>query len=465
VVQAAADAQVIIGTGAGAVTASSSTNTINNALAGVTLQAIRATPGQSVTLSVSPDTKTAGDAIQAFVDSYNAVIDDINQQDSYNQQTQQAGPLLGNGDVSALLRDLGNTLSNSVPYVNSSANRLGSIGITFSDQGDLQFDQSRFESVFNGQISGVSAADVKRLFGLTGSSSSPGVNFLLGSDKTKPTNGTPYQVHETQAAIRASITAANQLASSITIDGTNNAFTVRLNNLQSSQLTIASGTYTPSALAAQLQAAINADQTLSGGQVIVDLDSNKLRITSQVYGTSGQVSIGTGSAVTSGVLGFAGNESAVGQDVAGSFLVNNVVEQATGIGQILSGISGNAHTDGLQVQVTLNSSQVASNPDSNLTVTSGLADRLNQVLSNYLDPVSGRFKTIDDEFNSKIKQMDDAITQQNQLLQTKTTYLQQQFTAMEQAISKLNTVSLQINSLFAGSNGNNSSSSNGAKLP
>jgi flagellar hook-associated protein 2 len=448
-VQAAADASVRVGSGAGAVTVTSPTNRLDKLIPGVTLNLKQADPTKPITITVGPDVSSAGDAVQGFVDSYNAVVDFVGSHSGYNASTQQAGELLGNFDVDGLMRDLGISLGASVPSVNSSVNRGSTVGLSFDDAGHLQFDRSKLESVLSGNVPGASANDVKRLFALTGASSASGVRFLLGGAKTKTSDATPYQVDVTQAATHGSASGTNDLAATTVIDNTNNSFTIKIDGRQSATLTVAAGSYTRSQLAAAVQSAINADTTLGNSQVVADLDGNKLRISSQGYGSSSQVAIGTGSAVTSGALGFAGAEAGSGLNVAGTFIVNGVVETAVGTGQVLTGNSGNAHTDGLQVMVTLTPAQVVSGPDASLTVTRGLADGLGQVLSRYLDPVSGRLKTINKELSSQSDDIDQTITKQNDLLDQKKQELIDQFNAMETAISQINTLGQQISAVFA----------------
>lgn len=454
-VQAAADASMKIGSGAGAITVFSDSNRFDDAIAGVTVDVARADAAKPITLSIAHDTSAAGDAVQEFVDAYNAIVEFIDARDDYNDVSKEAGILLGNRDSGDLLRDLATTLTSSVPLVNSNANRVSTVGISLDDDGKLLFDRTRFNDVFDGKVPGVTANDVKRLFALTGTSSAAGVRFVLGSSKTKATPvGSPYEIDVTQAATQASITGTNDLAESIVIDGANNAFTIKVNNKTSSSMTIASGAYTRASLAAAVQALIDAVPELAGNKVVVDLSGNKLRVTSQAYGGNSQVSIGTGSAVTSGVLGFAGSESSTGLNVAGSFIVDGVTEAATGIGQILAGNSGNANTDGLQVEATLAASQLVGGAEAEITVTSGLADRLNLVLSEYLDPVTGRFETIDEQFTSQADAITESIDRQNALLEAKKLQLQQQFAAMESAVNRLNLLSQQLAVQFVLPNNN-----------
>lgn len=444
VVQAATDAELQIGTGGGAIVVTSPKNRIEQAIPGLSFELKRADPTKTLTVNVEPDQSAMISAVQDFVDAYNGIVNWVNERNRFNTATQKGGDLLGNVEVNSLLRDMSLALGVSVAGVNPSANRLSSVGLRFDDQGRLSLDRSRLEDVLAGRVAGVSAADVKRLFALTGSSDNPAIRFLTGSSKTKPTGATPYQVDITMAATRASLTAGSDLAVTTVIDATNNTFKVKIDGRESNDLILPSGSYTRSALAAAVQSAINADPALSGASVIVDLDGNRLRITSRAYGSSSQVRVLSGSAVTSGVLGFAGGELATGTNVAGNFIVNGNSEPATGFGQVLAGNTGNANTEGLQVQVSLLPSQVVAGPEAQLTVTQGLAVSLSDVLSRYLDPVNGRLKSVSQRFDGQVDVVNKAIDAQNDLLEKKKEALVRQFLAMESTVNRLKTLGQQL---------------------
>jgi flagellar hook-associated protein 2 len=191
-----------------------------------------------------------------------------------------------------------------------------------------------------------------------------------------------------------------------------------------------------------IQQKINANAALKGHLVSVGLDGGgKIQITSQQYGSASKVEITGGTAWS--VLGFAGNESATGTDVTGHFIANGQTETATGSGQLLTGADGNTNTSGLQVRATMNTPGSA-----NVTVTQGLASRLSQVLNRYLDPVNGRFKTIDEGYKANIDDIEKTIVRQNEVLDEKTLQLQAQFAAMEAAVNQLKGLQNQFSSLL-----------------
>lgn len=441
-VQAAADASVQLGSGAGAITVRSATNQFTGLIPGVTVTASKADPLKQLSVVVAGDTTGASKAVQDFVSSFNAVIDFIDERDNYDAATGRAGTLLGSREAIEVANDLTAVLTSAVPGLGTAANRLSTVGITLNDKGRLQVDEGKLTRALSGQEAGVSAADVKRLFALTGASTDSGVSFVLGSDKTKPTPaGQSYQVNVTAPATRGGVTGGSPPAPTVTIDGTNNTFRVVVNGIGSNTLSLAAGTYTPASLAAAVQAVVNSDPPVQGNQVSVDLVSGQLRITSAKYGSASSVEVVAGGTALS-ALGFTGGEKASGTDVVGSFTVGGKTEAATGSGQLLLGSSGNANTDGLQVLVT-----AAGPVTADLGVTQGIASRLGAVLNKYMDPVNGRFKTIDNGFAATADGITEQITRQNQLVDEKKQSLLRQFTAMETAVSKLKNLGTQLASL------------------
>ena len=445
VAQTAADASITVGSGVGALTITSASTQVDNLIAGVSINLLKAAPGQPITLTVAADTTNARKAITDFVDSFNGIVDFIRQRTTYDTKTGEAGVLLGNIDAQILDSDLADALVRSVAGVNTKANRLNAIGISFDDAGKLTVNAAKLDQALSGQVAGVSISDIKNLFALSGSSTNAGVSFLLGGDKTRASGATPYSAVVTQAASAAQITGSTALAGTTVIDSLNKTFTVAVNGITSSTLTLDEGSYTPEQLAAAVQAKINGDSTLAGQQVSVTLDAGKLNIRSTVVGAASRVAFLSGSAIaTGGPLGLDGAAAAQGTDVAGHFLVNGVIESATGFGQILSGASGNANTDGLQVRVTLTTPGTA-----DLAVTQGVASRLSGVLNRYLDPATGRLKSVNDAFQKQVESFARTITKQNEMIEAKKQQLALKFAAMESTISRIKALSDQLSAQFA----------------
>jgi flagellar hook-associated protein 2 len=452
-VQEATDASVTLGSGPGAVTVTSTTNRISSLIAGVELNLIDADPSKTISVSVARDSAQGVEAVQSFVDSYNDLMTTITQQTKYDAGSGAAALLQGDGDIRAIQNQIRTAVLGTVNGVNSGANRLSSIGVSVNDDGTLSFNSSKLTSILQGNVTGVSADDVRRLFTLDGASTNSGIRYVSGSTRTVDST-TPYEVDITQAAEQATILGASSLAGSTVIDGSNNTFSLTLDGKASGDLTLGEGTYTQDQLAAEVERVINSATTLSGRAVHVAAVGGKLQITSNSYGTSSEVRLATGTA--NAALGLLGTENDVGLNVQGSFIVNGVPEEATGSGRLLSGKSTNANTADLQVRVTLTSGQVVAGSDGNLTVTRGLASELDQLLGKVLDPVTGDLKTVDDRFEVRIEDMQKQIDRQQALFDAQETRIRSQFTAMEAALQQLqSTASLlgsQLESLNQSSN-------------
>lgn len=443
--QEAADASITLGSGAGAITIHSTSNQLTNVIPGVSINLLQANTSKPIALTISNDTANMTKAVQDFVDGYNSVQDFLQTQTKFDPASQTTGTLFGNRDIQNLTNDLSNALTTAIPGLSSSANRLSSVGLSFDDSGKLVLDSSKLSQSLSGQ-SGASISDIKKLFAISGTSDNPGITFAIGTNKTKPTEGVPYQAVVTAPATQAKATATNALAASTVIDSSNQTFTFKLNGVTSSPITLDAGTYTPEQLAAQLQQKINSSSTLNGNTVAVSLDNNgKLQVTSQQYGESSKIAFSGGTALgATGPLGFDGTETATGSNVVGHFVVNGQTEAATGSGQYLIGNSANSHTSGMQVKSTLTTAGTAS-----LTVNQGFASRLNQMINKYIDADNGRFKSINDDYKKSLKDIDTQITKQNTLLDEKKNSLLAQFAAMETAVNNLKGIQTQLTSMFA----------------
>src|SRR5690606_18667345 len=119
--------------------------------------------------------------------------------------------------------------------------------------------------------------------------------------------------------------------------------------------------------------------------------SDRLSVTSMAYGSSSTVKIDGGTALSD--LGLTVDQTDTGSDVVGRFIVNGEIESAVGRGRTLSGEAGNAHTADLQVQVTLSAAQIHAGIEGEVTVTRGVASRLDQLMNRMLDVESGKFHT------------------------------------------------------------------------
>jgi flagellar hook-associated protein 2 len=241
-----------------------------------------------------------------------------------------------------------------------------------------------------------------------------------------------------------------------------NSFTLTANGQPAATITLPLQTYsTAQAVVQALQAQINGNSQVGGLQIGVGLVGGVLTFTSGGYGSSATIGVSG-----AGFLGFNSAKNAQGQDVAGTFVVGGHTESATGSGQVLTGNSGNANTDGLAVRVPLLGSHLNADPtvpEASLTVTRGLASQLGDALDGLLDVQTGQLQTIDQNFQDQIGNYQKTIDQLTQEYTTRQDQLTQEFTQLETTVSNLKNaggfLSAQTAALQSLTSGSSSSSS------
>ena len=132
--QVAQDAEILVN----GLLVKSPTNTVTNAISGVTLNLLKAT-GVEETLTVSQDTKPAMDAIQALVDQYNSVMDFI------STKLGKGGDLEGDPALARLQQMLWLRMTEQVEGTTGKYRSLWDIGISTGapvGSGALTFDRS-----------------------------------------------------------------------------------------------------------------------------------------------------------------------------------------------------------------------------------------------------------------------------------------------------------------------------------
>jgi flagellar hook-associated protein 2 len=445
-VQEANNAVVKLGSGPGALSAEYASNQIEDLISNVTMDLKKASPGQLVTVSVQRDTSAAKEAIQTFVEDFNSIIEFIDGQTRFNAETNQASPLLGNRSVTSIKNRLLTAVSNTVSS-GGNLTRLSQIGIDLDTKGRLLINSNRLDQALKGELDNVDPNAIRGLFGLNARSTNAGIKFLTGGPRTQSST-TPYQVDISQAAERATVTGSNPLAGSTVIDETNNKLQITLDGIVSEELTLASGTFTASDLAAHVQSTINASTTLGVHNVLVAVSpNNELLITSEAFGTSASVASISGSAAAS--MGFNGTESDTGQDVAGKFIVEGVEEIAKGSGRVLIGDSNNSKTADLQLLVTLTSGQLSEGAEADVQVSRGVTGELEKYIGELLHAEKGMLKNVNDGFQTRLASIDRSIERVEDITSRRREALIAEFAALESILSDLQNTGSFITSQLA----------------
>lgn len=124
----------------------SASNTIDDAIEGVTLTLRGELPGTTLALEVTHDVALLKERVTKFVTDYNALATAIGSLRRFDPATRQAGPLLGDamlrGIESTLRREISASVSGATPPYDSFA----SLGLTTSATGTLTLDSARLEA-------------------------------------------------------------------------------------------------------------------------------------------------------------------------------------------------------------------------------------------------------------------------------------------------------------------------------
>ncbi|MCW8919373.1 MAG: flagellar filament capping protein FliD [Gammaproteobacteria bacterium] len=409
------------------ITVTSATNTISDAIAGVTLSLAKAEVGTKATLTVAQDKGSATAAVEGFVEAYNSMIGTFDQLAGYDAESQQAGILIGDSSIRSITSQLRGVLGNTVEGLDGPYRALADLGIKTQADGTLALDSAKLSAALESHFD-----DIGRLFAATGAATDSLVSYTSSTSATQVGN---YAVNITQAATQGSYVDTASAVSSLVVDGSNNTFALKVDGVSSGTITLTEKTYASGAeLAAELQSRINGDSALRGAGVSLlvgyDAVNNRFSFTSEKYGSESGVEFVSVAAAGADIgLTVNGAASTAGQDVAGT--IGGLA--ATGSGQYLTG-TGAAQGLKILVQGDTTGDRGA------ISFTRGVADQLNTLLDGML--------ASDSFLNARTDGLQSQITgigEERETLATRLEALEarymKQFTALDVLIAQMNSTS------------------------
>ena len=139
------------------VDATSSSNTITDALKGVTLTLTgKSAADTPATLTVSTNTDTIESNVAGFVSAYNTLVGTFSTLGGYDSTTGTAGPMMGNALLSSIQNGLRNALYGIVNTGSSTYNSLASIGITTNQDGTISLNSGKLQTALSTNFNSVS---------------------------------------------------------------------------------------------------------------------------------------------------------------------------------------------------------------------------------------------------------------------------------------------------------------------
>lgn len=144
-VNAAADAQLRID----GLEVSASSNIVNDAIEGVTINLLAAEEGTIQEVTISFDREAAKEQINTFVQGYNNLLQTVGNQTSFNPETFQSGALFGDSAVRSLVSDVRGVVNSLGTDPNVAIRSLAQIGITTELDGSLSIDDALLDDAMN----------------------------------------------------------------------------------------------------------------------------------------------------------------------------------------------------------------------------------------------------------------------------------------------------------------------------
>jgi flagellar hook-associated protein 2 len=400
-VNAAADATLTIGSGAGAFTVTSGSNVVSGLLAGVTLTLVGKTT-DPVTISTAHDSAGLAANIQKLVDAANQLHQTLGQVTAYDPTTKTAQPLTGDFATSQLSNALAGALEDAV--AGSALVSPGLVGVSADKTGNFTFNQSAFLAAYNANPSGIAT-----MFTQGGSSSNPNITFISAADSTQ---GGAYDVNVTQLATQATSVGLNgswptgsDSSIGVSVGSNQISFQVKATDTQADVVNGLNSAFANAGLA--LEATVN------GGAV---------QIASVGYGHNSKFNVawdGTNFSTFSGT------------DVAGT--INGIA--ATGNGQQLLVPFATPGIGGLALNIT----GTSLGDLGTFNYSPGIAQRVSTAVNAAADPISGYITISQNDLNSQIKTFNDTISDMERQITQYQQFLQSEFTNMETIISSLKT--------------------------
>lgn len=411
----------------------STTNTVSTAVNGVTMTLKKAnatTPEESL-ITVERDTDTVVNSFKAFADAYNNLNGFIRQNSSFDAETFESGALFGD----PIARQLEDIMSDLIFQTKPDAatgdlNSLLQIGFGRDNTGKLTLDESRLREALTNNASGVS-----KLFSNAGSTTGADLAFITGTNASR--NLSAASVVITRAAT-AHLVASDPVGGTPQVAGEILTFSGSIFGNSNVLFSIPSGIDQ-----SEIANLINSDSRLKD-LVTASYSSGTLSITSKTKGTPGAFTVTSNFASAAGTsgIGTSGGNITAGVDVEGT--ING--EAATGLGTLLTGNSGNANTEGVQIRY----SGTATGNVGTVTFSQGLAARLENQMLLFSDSVKGIFKAQDDSLTSQIADIDRTIANREAVLALREASLKARFQAMDSAISAFRAQQAQLTAALTG---------------
>lgn len=400
---------------------SKGSNSVSDAIDGVTLKLAQADKDKTVNLTVSRDNSEAKKAVEELVKAYNDLTTTLKDMTAYNADEKTASVLTGDSAVRSIQTALKGMLSQSIAGGEQGYRMLADVGVTPNKEGLLEIDSSKLDEALEKNFDAFTA-----MFAEGGLSTNSSITFEGAEDYAKTGS---FDVEVTQVATQGTYsfnlgdkglnltgTDAAARTMQVTVDGVTKSITLSEKNYANNK-----------ELASEIQSRINTAFKDTDARVSAEWDDEKSAfvITSSSWGSNSTVKISE----TGGL--FTNKVEEAGKDVEGT--INGVA--AIGKGQTLTGAVG-SDAYGIKLKVTGDESNIRGT----VSFTQGFAYQFTQ-LAKSLQGENSAIQSRIDGMNKSIAQVEkEYATYEERIARTEEMY-RTKFTNLDVLLAQLQSTS------------------------
>lgn len=156
-----------------------SSNTVSDAIEGVTLNLLKTSNSVSVNLGIATNQDKIKESVTAFVDAFNKLDTTIRNLTKYGGEGGSNGALLGDSTARAITNQIKGVLSKSIEG-NGSLSTLNQIGVSFQRDGKLALDSAKLNTAISTNVK-----DIAALFAPSAKATDPLITYSGSTSKTQ----------------------------------------------------------------------------------------------------------------------------------------------------------------------------------------------------------------------------------------------------------------------------------------
>lgn len=126
-----------------------SSNSISDAIDGVTLSLKKSDVGSTNTLDVALNTGAVKSKVENFIKAYNGLVETTNQLSSYDPESGRAGALQGDSTLRTISSQIRREMSDTVDGINGAFDNLATIGVETQRDGTLKLDSAQLDEAMD----------------------------------------------------------------------------------------------------------------------------------------------------------------------------------------------------------------------------------------------------------------------------------------------------------------------------